>query len=243
MPSTLRSGVRRASVLVALCALTAGACASKQDAPSKAGPGESPAPASVTSPTHTQTTPDPGSTPSPGAGPSSPVTLVDRLLPTEDVPGLTGTWHWQDGETGAAGGDAFGLCAKVDLLSIGATDVVQRTYFPPVDTDDNAAEQIAEFPDATTTATAMKVLQSWRQRCAAKNLRVSPFTTVDGGSWYLVARTSANEDDDLFQAVGIATSGTRIAVMTIDKLAQDYDYPAGREPMVGMVRAAAARLG
>jgi hypothetical protein len=242
MPSMLPSRTRRAAVLAATCALAVTGCASKDDSPGKAGPGVSPASAPVSSPTYHETdeiyTPTP--TPSPSA---SPATLTDRLLPTADVPGLNATWHWTDGETGPAGQDAFGLCAKVDLASIGATEVVQRTYFPPVDTDDNAAEQIAEFPDATTTATAMKVLQSWRARCGAKMRKVGPLTAVDGGAWYLVTQTSVNRDDGLFQAVGIATSGTRIAVLTMDKVAQDYIYPAGQAPMVAMVREAAGRLG
>lgn len=244
MPSTLRPGLRRASALAALCALALTACASKDDTPAKAGPGESPVSAPATTPAGTGTSvgsPAPSSPPA--APPTTYATLGDRLLPTADVPGLTPTWHWADGETGPAGTEAFGLCARVDLMSIGATEVVQRTYFPPVDTDDNAAEQIAEFPDATNTARAIKVLQSWRTRCASKTLRVGPLTPVEGGSWYLVTQTSKNPDDGLFQAVGIATSGTRIAVLTMDKVAQDYDYPAGKEPMVAMVRAAADRLG
>src|SRR3954468_17993114 len=74
------------------------------------------------------------SSPSPAAtSPASPASPGDRLLPTAQVPGLRPGWQWQDGDTGPAGTDPFGVCAKVDLASIGATDVVSRTYFPPDD--------------------------------------------------------------------------------------------------------------
>lgn len=180
----------------------------------------------------------------------SPATLTDRLLSTEQVPGLNASWHWQDGETGAAGTDPFGLCAKVDLASIGAIDVVERTYFPPVDTDDNAAEQIAEFADAKSTAQAVAVLKSWQKTCASRidgeNAKVRAITPVSvpvgSGFWYL-ASYEAGTDEGRFHAFGVATSGTRIAVLSIDNGGQDYNYPVGKEPMVAMVRAAATRLG
>jgi hypothetical protein len=226
---------RTAPALLVALALGLGGCASKDDSPSTSPAGESPeTSAPVVTPTPTVT---PSETSS-----ASPATLTDLLLPTDAVPGLNATWRWEDGETGPAGTDPFGRCAKVDLMSIGATEVVERTYFPPVDTDDNAAEQIAEFPDATTTATALKVLKSWHKRCATKTVRAGALTPVDGGSWYLLTVASANPDEALFQAVGLVSSGNRIAVLTMDSIGQDYNYPAGKEPMVGMVKAAAVAL-
>jgi hypothetical protein len=225
------------ALLVALT-LGLGGCASKDDSPSKPAAGQSP---ETSTPTVTPSTPE--STPTEPTPTPSPATLTDRLLPTDAVPGLNASWHWEDGETGPADASEFGLCAKVDLVSIGATEVVQRTYFPPVDTDDNAAEQVAEFPDATTTATALKVLKSWRKNCAAKNRKVGPLVSVDGGSWYLVTVTPPNADEGMFQAVGLVTSGNRIAVLTMDSIGQDFNYPAGQEPMVAMVKAGAGLLG
>ncbi|MFL6060765.1 MAG: hypothetical protein ACJ72E_06015 [Marmoricola sp.] len=221
-------------------ALALGGCASKDDSPSTPSAGQPPI--SSAPPTPSVSTP----TSTPTTTPPSPATVIDRLLATGAVPGLNATWHWQDGATGPAGSKPFGLCAKADLVSIGATDVVQRTYFPPVDTDDNAAEQIAEFPDATTTATAMKVLKSWQKRCASSakgtTVKVGALRTVTGGVEYLVTRTDANADDGLFQAVGLVTVGTRIAVLTMDVVGQDYNYPAGQDPMASMVAAAAQLL-
>ena len=40
----------------------------------------------------------------------------------------------------------------------------------------------------------------------------------------------------------MARNDTRITVLLIANSGQDYDYPAGKEPMVGMVKAAAATL-
>jgi hypothetical protein len=177
--------------------------------------------------------------------------LVDRLLPTAQVPGLNAQWKWQDGETGAATGDPFGVCAKADLVSIGASDVVSRTWFPPDDSDDSAAEQVAEFPDATTAATAWTVLKAWHDRCGramdpAAGLKVGPLTpvAVDAGSarWYLLSWTPPGEETGRFETFGMALDGTHIAVLRMDHSGQDHSYPAGKDPMVGMVVGAAATL-
>jgi hypothetical protein len=173
------------------------------------------------------------------------------LLPTDLVPGLNATWKWQDGDTGTPPADPFGLCANADLLSIGATEVVARTYFPPDDSDDSAAEQIAEFPDASTANRAWKVLAAWHDTCRTKRsanpgLRVSRFVTAPVASgtarWYLLSWSPAGEETGRFEALGMVLDGTRIAVLRMDNSAQDHDYPPGEEPMIGMVRAAAGWL-
>jgi hypothetical protein len=234
--------------LVVVGALALTGCTSKTDSPGKAAAADPPT-------TGTPATSTADDTPSPTESPSTtptiaqPATATDALLATDAVPGLNATWHWQDGRTGPAGTDPFGPCAKVDLLSIGATDVVERTYFPPVDTDDNAAEQIADFPDANTAARAAAVLKSWHDKCTQqdKRLKVGAITSVSvgsgAGSWYLVTSRPAGSEETRFQAFGIAAVGTRIAVLQIVNGGQHYNYPAGKEPMVAMVTAAAARLG
>jgi hypothetical protein len=167
------------------------------------------------------------------------------------VPGLNAQWKWQDGDTGPAVTDPFGLCAKVDLASIGATEVVERTYFPPDDSDDNAAEQVAEFPDTATAARVWAVLKSWHDKCgralsADTGLKVGPLTpvpvTAGSGRWYLLSWQPPSEETGRFEAFGMVLSGTRIAVLRMDTSGQDHDYPPGKEPMVGMVTAAAGWL-
>jgi hypothetical protein len=225
--------------------LTSG-CTSTDDSPSAPETGNLPAAPSSSVP------PTPGTTmitlppPTPDDTP-----LVDHLLPTPLVPGLNSTWKWQDGDTGVPTADPFGLCAKADLLSIGATEAIARTYFPPDDSDDNAAEQIAVFPDAKTARLAWSVLKSWHDDCASKRsanpgLRVRPLASVPvttgTGRWYLLSWTPSGEETGRFEAFGTVLSGTRIAVLRMDNSGQDHDYPPGGEPMISMVTSAAGWL-
>ena len=196
--------------------------------------------------------PDPTESPSGTlTPPDEPIPLVDRLLPTGLVPGLNAQWKWQDGDTGTPKADPLGVCAKVDLPSIGADQTVARTYFPPDDSDDNAAEQIAEFPDANTAARAWAVLKSWHDRCATfaadrPGLTVGPLTPVAVGTgsarWYLLSWKPAGEETTRFESYGMVLSGNRIAVLLIDNSARRHDYPPGKEPMAAMVTAASGWL-
>ena len=219
------------------------------DTPAQGGVSAQPTPPGET----TSSTPSPAPTPTPTttatAGPASP---ADRLLTTVQVPGLRAGWQWHDGDTGPAGTDPFGVCAKADLASIGATDVLSRTYFPPDDSDDNAAEQVADFPDANTAARAWAVLKSWHDKCDQQaathpGLKVgalSPVAVPAGSTrWYLSSWKPAGEETSRFETLGMVLAGTRIAVLRMDHSARDHSYPAGKDPMVGMVTAAADRLG
>jgi hypothetical protein len=246
-----RPASRLATGVVAVVLLLATGCTDSDDGPRAAETPDAPAtrttsaaPQPSTTPTTASATPVPDETP-----------LVDRLLPTGQVPGLNAQWAWQDGDTGAPGSDPFGLCAQTapgaDLLSIGATDVVARTWFPPDDSDDSAAEQIAEFPDTATANRAWAVLGSWHKRCgktldAGSNLRVRsmvPVSVEEGSArWYLLSWQPAGEETGRFEALGMALNGARIAVLRMDNSGQDYNYPRGQEPMVGMVTAAASWL-
>ncbi|MCX6395305.1 MAG: hypothetical protein NTV23_02340 [Propionibacteriales bacterium] len=249
MPFTDRP--RLGLAVLGVCAtLAVGACGARDNDPVAAEPGTAPTSTASGPAASASSTPSTSAaTAAPTAASPSPEALLDRLLDTRSVPGLNATWRWQDGETGRAGSEPFGLCAKADLASIGAGEVVQRTYFPPVDTDDNAAEQVTEFPDGTTTAGALAVLKSWQKKCTAHlgrpGAKVGPITPVPVGTgsfWYLVSYPEGN-DEGRFHAFGVAVVGNRMAALTIDNGGQDYNYPSGQEPMVAMVRAAAARLG
>jgi len=236
----------RMAALSAALVLLVTSCGSDDGQPSSESAGATPT-AVVPSPTETPSSPPVTSTPTTAP---SPQTLADRLLQTEQVPGFNPQWEWQDGETGPAGADAFGLCATVDLASIGATEVVERTYFPPVDVDDSAAQQVADFPDQSTAARALSVLKSWHRKCKSQisepRLKIGNMISVPvengTGSWYLV-RYADGPDEARFHAFGIAASDTRITVLRIDNGGQDYNYSVGEEPMVAMVQAAAAKLG
>lgn len=231
------------------CLLLASACTTSDDTPPAPAAGEQPRTESpsTTPPTTSAASPSTTTTASP-----SPATLTDRLLETSAVPGLNEAWTWQDGETGPAGAEPFGFCAKVDLASIGATEVVERTFFPPDDSDDNAAEQIAEFADTTSASQAWSVLGAWRRTCgrsisADLGLRVRSMTAVPvevgTARWYLLSWNPVGEETGRFEALGMVRNGTRIAVLRMTNSGQDHNYPAGREPMVAMVQAAAETLG
>lgn len=236
---------------VLACLFLVSACTnSDDDTPPAPAAGEQPSTqAPTTTPATTTATASPSAT---ATASPSPALLTDRLLPTAAVPGLNSAWTWQDGETGPAGTEPFGFCAKVDLASIGATEVVERSFFPPDDSDDSAAEQIAEFADATSASQAWSVLGAWRRTCgrsisADLGLEVRPMTSVPVGAgtarWYLLSWNPIGEETGRFEALGMVRNGTRIAVLRITNSGQDYNYPAGQEPMVGMVQAAAETLG
>ena len=232
-----------AAVLTGL--LLASGCADTDDSPGTPQSGDSPASGTTSPPTPSSTT---SVTPS---ATETPVTLTDRLLTPAEVPGLNASWTWQDGETGPAGMEPFGFCAKADLASIGATEVVERSYFPPDDSDDSAAQQVAEFPDATTASTAWTVLKAWHDRCGKSisadiALKNRPLVNVPvkagSGRWYLLSWQPGGEETGRFEEFGMVLNDTRITVLRIDNSGQDHNYPVGQEPMVGMVTAAADRL-
>src|SRR4051812_7101368 len=92
---------RRTASLVALGALALSGCGSAADEPAKAASTSAASPAPTTSgPVDTPTSP---AVPSSETTLDASATLTDRLLPTSDVPGLTATWQWNDGQTGLAG--------------------------------------------------------------------------------------------------------------------------------------------
>jgi hypothetical protein len=67
--------------------------------------------------------------------------------------------------------------------------------------------------------------------------------TAGSARWYLVSWQPAGEETRRFEEFGMVLNRTAIAVMRIDNSGQDHAYPAGQEPMVAMVRAAAGWTG
>ncbi len=241
----------RVAAVTALAVLVLTGCTSQDEPTAPVGAGAPVPTPSVAPPAESTPEATPTRTPTPTPTATEALTLKQRLLPTSSVPGLNARWQWQDGKTRTAGTKPFSVCAKVDLASIGATQVLERTYFPPDDSDDNAAQQIATFADAKSTAQAWSVLASWRTTCEERasadlGLRARPLTPVAVPSgkarWYLVSWEPAGEETGRFEALGMVRDGTTISVLRMTSSGQDYNYPAGEEPMVGMVSAAAALL-
>ena len=71
--------------------------------------------------------------------------------------------------------------------------------------------------------------------------------SVAGGQagWYLLTYgpVKGSTDEQFFDAQGMALVGTRIAMVSMVLAGQDYDYPAGQEPMVAALQRAARTIG
>jgi hypothetical protein len=173
------------------------------------------------------------------------------------VPGFNSSYRWTEASTGPERPRSpFGTCQRFSIRSVGAEQVLVRGYRPTdrraVPTD-RAGELVAQFPDALTARRAFAVLQAWRARCADRLTRFSTAdvgkaqpVTVAGGtaSWYLLAYGPVPDDMDsiFFDAQGAVLVGSRIAMVTLVRDGQDYDYPPGREPMVAALQRAAQHL-
>jgi hypothetical protein len=232
---------------------------------------EEPAPtrstaAAPSSPAETESTPVAETS---AVTPSSPATsetpsqapadaLSDRLLPGEEMPGFNEEFRWVTGKTRTSEGRAlFGTCQRFGITSIGATEVAVRDYRPAQPDQANppaeAGELVAEFPDTTTAQRAFAVLKSWRQQCADRlpgkphHVGALQGVSVGGGTggWYLLTYPDSGGDPDagVFDAQGIAVVGTRIVMLELRNVGQDYNYEAGQEPMVAAVQRAAGKLG
>ena len=211
---------------------------------------QTPAPSPQETVTET-VTPTPTPTPTPTEAASESATPEAALLSAAEMPSLNDTVQWKLRDTGPVSSRPFGLCAKVDMLSIGAESAVERRFLAGTRSaggTDSAAQEIVSFPDETTTARVAKVLQSWHRDCAArvkgKRVQVRPLQAVPvtsgQASWYLVSYARGG---GRFHAFGTVVSGTRMSLITMDHRGQDHSYPAGQDPMQLAVEAAAGKLG
>lgn len=254
MSSRTRLAPRAAhrAVVLLLAAATSGllaGCGQEVGAPADSG-----YPATSASPDPSSSEPSPEGTETSADPDPAADTLVDALLPAAEVPGFNEEFTWSELATEPSEpADLAGVCHKFEMTSLGAEEVAYRTYQPDSGEDPAASELVAQFPDEATAARAHEVLLSWRKDCAKT---IKGFQRVDvgdledvstdqgTGSWYLLIYGPAEGDPDsgYFDAQGIAMVGNRIAVLTLTAIGQDYNYPAGDEPMVTGVRAAASRL-
>ena len=171
-----------------------------------------------------------------------PTGLKARLLPASKLPGFNADFSWKTTSTSTGeGADLGGTCHKFAMTSIGASKVVRRAYAPVETSPSSAGALVAEFPDAKTARRAYAVLGSWREQCSSHvGAEVGDFTSVPldpaTGGWFLLTSGTT------FDAQGFVRRGARIAVLTMKTEGQDYDYPAGKEPMATALKRAAALL-
>ena len=185
-----------------------------------------------------------------------PTTPRGRLLSAAELPGFNEQFRWTAGATrNREPRTPFGTCQRFDMTSIGATRMVVRD-FRPVATDSRASagELVADFADDATARRAFGVLKSWRGRCddqlkRYQRSRVGDLEDVKvgggTGAWYLLVYGPPKNDPDSgwFDAQGMARVGSRIAMVEMVVLGQDYNYESGKEPMVAAVQRAAAKIG
>lgn len=244
-----------AATTVVLSGSVAGCAVTRDDDPqptaeaTTSAPTETPTPTVTSTPTAT-TPPSPTVTPSPST--SAAATPEAALLAAAEMPQLNATTPWTEQRTGPAGQNAFGLCQKFDLLTVGAMSVVERTLTsgpPGAAGNATAGQQVADFPDAQNTVRASKVIEAWQRDCAKRvrgtSVKVRPITDVAvprGKGWtYLVSYERRGTGH--FHSLGMAYSGSRMTLIRMDHDGQDHDYAPGTDPMELAVKAAAARLG
>ena len=204
-------------------------------------------PAATPSATATASTPASGSA-SPGASATPAPSGGGVLLSVGQLPAVPGSPAWTQERTGPASTSPFGLCQKVDAVSIGAESATERSFSSGQDT---AAHQVARFPDDRTAQRADQVFQAWRDSCRdrvrASAVRVSPLRAVSGTSadsaWQYTVTYEVGGDVHA-QAFGLARAGSRLSLVRLDLSGQaDDSAPIPADLMAPVVRAAAARLG
>ena len=219
-------------------------------------PEESPSPSD--SPAESSTTAEaPGDlgtavqAPPPGAGPKA------MLLRADEIPGLNAQHSWKPIATEhRERRRPVWACQVTDFISIGATDVWVRRFVGQPGGGDSARARSAviTFVDNKSAQRAHAVLRAWHDRCEEqldrfRRVRVDAAGTavpVSGGKaeWRLAiyGPVPGQREASFFDATGYVRKGKRISLTTMVSVGQDFNYPAGREPIVGAVRASAVKL-
>lgn len=191
----------------------------------------------------------------------------DEPLSAEELPGFNAEFTWRvKSDRTSEPRRPFGTCHKFAMTSIGASAVAVRTYQPAPELSDSGATAgnlVATFPDPKTAKRAYEVLKSWTAQCADELSRHKPrevgmLQDVElprglspdlsparaSGNWYLLMYGPVPGDPDAayFDAQGLARVGSRVSVLEMRLIGQDYNYPFGQEPMVEAVQASAAKL-
>jgi len=239
-----------AAAVVLLTGALGGCSISSDDEPERAEQSveDEPTPTEETptaTPTPSETpTSAPSESPTATASPT-PRGLRGALLGAQEMPQLNDSTPWTQRGTRAIGPAPFGLCQKFDLLTIGASDGVQRRFTAQGGV---AGQQVAEFPDAQNAVRASRVIEAWHRDCAqrvrGRDINVRPFeaVTVPGGkgSWYLVSFQRGGEGH--FHSFGMVLTGQRMTLLSMDHPGQDHNYEPGQDPMELAVAAAGAKL-
>lgn len=194
----------------------------------------------------------PAQPPAPGSGPKA------MLLTGDEMPGLNDQHRWRPVSTeNKERREPVWSCQVTDFFSIGATDVWVRRFVgkPGGAASAQARSAVITFADAQSAQRGYSVLQSWHDRCEKQlkpkyrrvHVAATPTTVdVDGGSaqWRLATYGPVKGDPDsqFFDATGYVRDGRRISLTTMVNVGQDYNYPQGKEPIVGAIQNSAVKL-
>ncbi len=190
--------------------------------------------------------------PPPGSGPR------EMLLRADEVPGLNDQHGWRANATDhSERRKPVWACQVTDFASIGATDVWVRRFVGDPGGGDSAKARSAvlTFVDETSAQRAYAVLRAWHDRCEEhmrgqyQDVSVDRAPTAveveDGeAEWRMAVYGPAEGEREAgyFDATGYVREGSRISLVTMVNVGQDYNYPQGEEPIVGAVRNAATKL-
>lgn len=184
---------------------------------------------------------------------SSPRRARQAQIPRSELPGFNEQWRWTDSKQVK---DAKSLCMRSPLTSIGAVNQVS-TKFGNADTMTATAVQITGvFPDEHTALTATAVLTAWHDKCGAfateevglkrvdvSDIRSVPTSVGSGRQWMVTYRPVPGEPDSVwFNSEGFIRDGDTITYLAYKSAGQDYNYPAGQEPIDRALVVAASYL-
>jgi hypothetical protein len=216
-----------------------------------------PAESGSTSPTQsTGSTSEPAETSgSPSSSPSttshddsSTSRARQAAVPRSKLPGLNDQWVWNTSR-GASGPPAdspgTSVCMRATMTAIGGVAEYSTVYRQKGVPEDESVLTTAVFPDERTAQMAESVLSTWLSKCASRaakqpgvdRTKVSednPVSTVVGtGHQRLVSFGPAQGDPDsgYFNGEGYVRDGDVISYLVIHSVGQDYDYPAGAQPV------------
>jgi hypothetical protein len=180
------------------------------------------------------------------------------LLGAAEIPGLNAQHRWRPIATEhRERRRPVWACQVTDFFSIGATDVWVRRFVGRPGGGDSAKARSAviTFADSKSAQRAYAVLRAWHDRCEEQLNRrfrrvsvdaAGTVVAVSGGraEWRMATYgpVPGQREASFFDATGYAREGRRISLTTMISVGQDYNYPVGKEPIVGAVRASVVKL-
>jgi hypothetical protein len=182
--------------------------------------------------------------PSPAA---APLIGAGALLTAGEMPQWSGQLRWREVSTGAEVPEAF-ACQRATLGSLGATDVVERT-FKGQGTD--GAHLVAAFPTAQDATLAGRAVEGWLADCESPLFVRTPTTAqlsavtaggrTLGHTWsYGGLLVGGDETEGRFDFVGTAATDRFVTVLVFTTYGADANFLD--DPLLEPMQRAVARV-